>query len=158
MQKRVVKYEKLVLAPVTRRVADDDIGGVVVHIVEIVQNPQRCTHEAEVQRGRYFLIKNRNTDRLDVFPRLMERRDIEKGVLVDAVPAEENHRTWIFLRRLFELPDKIRVPRSLDQALQLVLIGGRQIAEPIDAFVDVGQRQQIQEDVEWRKDPGRKAV
>ena len=88
----------------------------------------------------------------------MERWDIEEGVLVDAVPAEENHRTRIFLRRLFQLPDKIRVSRSLDQALHLVLIGGRQIAELIDAFIDVGQRQQIQEDVERRQDPGRKTV
>src|SRR6516162_1546396 len=134
MQKRVVEYEKLVLTPVTRRVTDDDIGGVVIHIVEIVQNPQRCAHGAEVQRSRYFLIKNRNADRLDVFPRLMERRDVEEGVLIESVPAEENHRTWIFLRRLFQLPDKIRISRGLDQALHLILIGGRQIAEPIDAF------------------------
>src|SRR5262249_21728960 len=114
MQKRVVEYEKLVLAPVTRGVTDDDIGGVVVHIVEIVQNPQRCPNEAEVQRGRYFLIKNRNTDRLDVFPWLMECRDIEKGVLVNTVPAEEYHRAWIFLHRLFQLHDKICLSRSLD--------------------------------------------
>ena len=46
----------------------------------------------------------------------LERGDIEEGVLVNAVPPEENHRTWIFLRRLFQLPDKIRVSRSLDQA------------------------------------------
>src|SRR4029077_7596705 len=120
MQKRVVEYEKLVLAPITRRVTDDDIGGLVIHVVEIVQNPQRCAHEAEMQRGRYFLIKNRNADCLDVFPRLMERRDIEEGVFVNAVPAEKNHRAWIFLRCLFQLPDKIRVSRSLDQALHLV--------------------------------------
>ena len=88
----------------------------------------------------------------------MERRDIEEGVLVNAVPAEENHRTWIFLCRLFQLPDKIRVSRSLDQALHLVLIGDWHIAEPINAFIEVGQRQQIQEDVEWRQDSGRKTV
>src|SRR5262249_61924268 len=38
------------------------------------------------------------------------------------------------------------------------LTGGSKTIEPIDAFVDVGQRQQIQEDVEWRQDPGRETV
>src|SRR5260370_31839799 len=78
----------------------------------------------------------------------MERGDIEEGVLVDAVPAEENHRTWIFLRRLFQLPDKIRVSRSLDQAIHLVLIAGLQITVLINTFIYIGQRQQIQMNLE----------
>src|ERR1700722_8244697 len=59
MQERVVEYEKLVLAPIAGFVANDDIGGVVVHIVEIVQNPQRRAQEAKMLRGRNLLVKNR---------------------------------------------------------------------------------------------------
>src|SRR5271169_5565028 len=40
MQERIIEYEKLIVAPVVGFVADDDIGGVIVDVVEIVQNPQ----------------------------------------------------------------------------------------------------------------------
>jgi len=37
----------------------------------------------------------------------MELRDIQEGVDVDAVPAEENHRALIFLRPLLELGNEV---------------------------------------------------
>ena len=66
---------------------------------------------------------------------------------------------WIFLRALLELarPGSARWQMRI-RSLHLVLIGGRQILEPIDALVDVGQRQQVEQDVERRQHPGEEAV
>ncbi len=109
-------------------------------------------------RGRNLLIENRNPDRLDIFPRLMEGRHIQECFLVNAVPAEEHHRPRILLRRFLQLRDEIGLVGGLDQALHLVLIVRRQILEPVNALVDIRQRQQIKQRVERRQQPGRKSI
>jgi hypothetical protein len=84
----------------------------------------------------------------------MERRNIQERVHIDAVPSKENHRTRKLLRPVLQLSDEILLFRDLDQACHFVLIGGRQILQPIDALIDIGQRQEIQQRVEWRQYPG----
>ena len=80
----------------------------------------------------------------------MERRNIKERVHVDAVPSEENHCPRKLLSALLQSSDEILLFRDLHQTLHLILISGRQILQPIDALVDVRQRQQIQQSVEWR--------
>src|ERR1700681_3239892 len=101
-------------------------------------------------RGRNPLVEDRNPDRLNVLPRPAEGRNIQERVDADAVPAEENHRPWKLLRPLLQLSDEILLFRDLNQTPHLVLMGGRQILQPVDALVDVRQRQEIQQSVEWR--------
>src|SRR4029077_2856419 len=86
-------------------------------------------------------------------PRLMKRWNVQDGLHIDAVPSEENHCPRKLLGSLLQLSDKILLFCNLNQAFHLFLIGGRQISQPIDALIDVRQRQQIQECIEWRQDP-----
>src|SRR5262245_26936401 len=88
----------------------------------------------------------------------MKRRNIQDCVDVDAIPPEENHRSRKFFSAFLQLTDKVLVFRDRYQALYLVLVRGRQILQPIDAFVDVRQRQQIQQNIEWGQKPGPEPV
>jgi hypothetical protein len=88
----------------------------------------------------------------------MKRWNIKERFHVDAVPSEENHCPRELLGPLLQSSDEILLFRDPQQTLHLVLVSGRQLLQPIDAFVDVGQRQQIQQSVEWRQYPGQEPV
>src|SRR6201996_6711461 len=158
VQQRIVENEELVVAPIIGLVADDDVGGIVLHVVKVVENPQRGAQKAKMLGRRYLFIEDRNADRLNVFPRLMKLRNIEERLPVDAVPPEEHHGTRKLFCGFFQPGDEIHVVGDLNETLHFVGVIGRQIVEPINALVHVGQRQQIQERIEGRQDPGRKSI
>src|ERR1700733_9047472 len=91
MQQGVVEYEKLVVAPIVCLVADDDVSRGIGYVVEIIQNPQRRAHEAEMLAGGDLLVEDGNPDRLNITPGPMKRRNIQESVEIGAVPSEENH-------------------------------------------------------------------
>src|ERR1700730_3692398 len=88
----------------------------------------------------------------------MECRHIKERLHIDAVPSEENHCPRELLGPFLQSSNEILLFRDLHQALHLVLISERQIFQPIDALVDVGQREQIEQNVKWRQHPGREPV
>src|ERR1700691_2572303 len=112
MQQRIVEYEKLLLAPIIDLVADDDVGGAIGDIIEIVQNPQGGACKAKMQRSGHLLVEDRNPDCLDIIPRPMEGRNVQERIDVDAVPAEENHRARKLLRPLLQLRDEFLLLRD----------------------------------------------
>src|SRR5262245_5608043 len=95
-----------------------------------------------------LLVEDGNSDGLNVFPWFMKRRNIHDRVHADAIPSEENHRSRKFLRALLQLSDEVMIFRDCYQALYLLLVRGRQILEPIDAFIDVRERQQIEQNID----------
>src|SRR5262245_39086390 len=108
--------------------------------------------------GGNLFVENRNTDRLDILPRLVKRRNVQKRMHIDAVPSEKDHCSRKLFSSLLQSGDKILLFCDFKQPFHLVLIRGWQIFQPIDAFVDVGQRQQIQQGIEWGKNPSPESV
>src|SRR5262245_17938108 len=158
VQERIVEYEQLVVAPIVDCISDLDVGGAIFHVVQVVQDAHRGAQVSKMLRSGDLFIEDRNPDRLNVLPWLMKRRNIQDCVDVDAIRSKKDHCSRKFISAFLQLTDKVLVFRDRYQALHLVLIRGRQILQPIDAFVDVRQRQQIQQNIERRQKPGPKSV
>src|SRR5262249_11991346 len=65
VQKRIVEYEQLVIAPIVDRIPNLDVGGAVFHVVKIVQDAQRGAQVSKMLRSGDLFIEHRNPDRLN---------------------------------------------------------------------------------------------
>src|SRR3984893_2100135 len=158
MQQRVVEDEQLVIAQVVSSVADDNVSGSVLDVVDVVQDPEGCAHPSEVERSRDLLVEDRKPDGLDVFPRSVEGGDVHNCFGLDAIVAPQDNRAFVLFRPLLDLADEIGVVRGLDQALDFVLMARRHVLEAINALVEVGQREQIQQNIDGRQHPEKDTI
>src|SRR5471032_1912240 len=111
-----------------------------------------------MKRGRYLRVEDGKPDGLDVFPRSVESRDIYNCLGWDAIIAPKDQCAFVLFRPLLDPANEIGVNRPLDQTVDFILVARRHVLKAIDALVDVGQREDIQENVDRREHPKKDAI
>src|SRR5580700_4436531 len=111
-----------------------------------------------MRRSRDLLVEDRETDGLNVLPRLIEGGNVYDCFGFDPVDLPENHCAFMLLRSLLDPADEVGCVRDLNQTPHIVLIVRRQIFQTINALVDVRQRKQIQYNINGGQHPDEEAV
>ena len=155
MKERVIEDEQFVFRPILLGLADDNVSGVVDHIVQVVEDAQGRPQWSKMLCGRLPLVEYRDADGGYIFVLFMKLGDARERLDIRAVPLEKEHAAHLGRGGLLQLTDEILSARRLDQARDLALMSLRQVREPIDALVDVGQREQVQENVDRGQQPDR---
>src|SRR5688572_25558052 len=148
MEQRVVKDEKLVLAPVVFDRADLDIRLFTDVVVQAIENAKRGAKRAEMTRGALAFAEDGNANGPNEFILFVKLGNVDAPVDVFAVPLKEIHRPLHPFGLAVDQIDKSEFVGAFQQAIDLFLIGGRQIGQLINALIDIGKGENIHQDID----------
>jgi hypothetical protein len=83
---------------------------------------------------------------------------MSESVDVDAVPLPENHGARVRFGTFIEARDEVLPLGTFDQPLHLIAMIARQLLKAVNPFVDMGQRQQVEQRIERRQQPKQHVV
>lgn len=158
MKERVVEDEEFFILPVMLDGTDLDVGVLTDVFVQAVEDTKRWAEWAEMTRGAFAFSENGDADGADELVLLMKCRDVDRCFDVLAVPFEKVHRPWQALGFFVDQRGKANLVGFFQKAADLFLICFWKIFEFVNAFIYVRQREDIHQDIYWRRQPCADAV